>query len=306
MRRRTKIILVLGALLLLAVGWVVFKPEKEPVYQGKKLSQWILQTLPDPVTGSPPPPAELDAARIAIRTIGTEAIPMLLKWISYEEPIWIKEDPNPGDALLGYLDGQLGKLGRRTRTDNLALSWGAVKAFEILGPAAESASPALTGYFQEAKDFDLFRRTAAALTYIAPAATGPFLSSLLSKEDPRLREAAIFALRYTANRDTNFLNTIPGLIACLHETNRYIVSQAARALGNLNLSPEQVIPALTETALTQRRWARFYAIEALGHYGRQASNALPTLLQMLKNDDFLAQREATNAILKIDANALPK
>src|SRR4051812_14802182 len=74
--RRRKIIIGILALVVVEVLAVVFWPEEsEPVYKGKKLSEWVIRTGTSP---------ELFFNREALREIGTNGIPFHLKWIRYE------------------------------------------------------------------------------------------------------------------------------------------------------------------------------------------------------------------------------
>jgi len=63
-----------------------FRPEREPEYGGKKLSEWvdIFSTADTPNLY----PARTEAAE-AISRMGTNAIPFLVNWMSYDEPAWM-------------------------------------------------------------------------------------------------------------------------------------------------------------------------------------------------------------------------
>src|SRR4051794_39911375 len=64
--------------MFVAVALVVRSSQsKEPEYEGKKLSEWVL----DLNAGSSP-------SKNAIREIGTNALPYLLKWMRYDPPPW--------------------------------------------------------------------------------------------------------------------------------------------------------------------------------------------------------------------------
>jgi len=86
MRKRR---IYIGLLLLaVAIGAIVvcFRPEREPEYGGKKLSEWakIYSETFDFPNGS----QQTQQASEAIRHIGTNAIPYLAKWIAYNPPTW--------------------------------------------------------------------------------------------------------------------------------------------------------------------------------------------------------------------------
>ena len=135
---------------LVGIGVVAFWPgEREPVYQGKKLSEWLrayalaeaeLDRTADyglnSYRGDP-----WDTLRVpaeAVQHIGTNAVPFLLKWIQYEQPWWRKK------AYIYY-----SKLPSRMQTRSITWwIWGAepyarknraINAFRILGARADDA-----------------------------------------------------------------------------------------------------------------------------------------------------------------------
>jgi hypothetical protein len=79
MRRRGGY-LILGVLVLAGVLVALSKREREPEYGGKRLSEWVLALPPSPTGGTD--------AELALRSIGTNAVPFLLKWIDYEPAAW--------------------------------------------------------------------------------------------------------------------------------------------------------------------------------------------------------------------------
>jgi len=87
MRKRriylTLLLLAGAGLVGLIVVWVFRSGDgAEPVYKGKKLSQWVLELPPEPITYG------RSDAEVALREIGTNALPYLLKWIGYEPAPW--------------------------------------------------------------------------------------------------------------------------------------------------------------------------------------------------------------------------
>ncbi len=90
----------IAALVLATLGvllWILLSPgEREPVYQGKTLTYWLSDFWP----GRNPTPEKLEQDKLAVRQIGTNAIPILLKWISAkDDPVkqkmvtWISRHP---------------------------------------------------------------------------------------------------------------------------------------------------------------------------------------------------------------------
>ena len=121
------VLVTLGALL-----WIPSSPgEREPVYQGKTLTYWLSDFWP----GRNPTPEKVEQDKLAVRQIGTNAIPILLQWISAKDgPLkqkmvtWISRHPRVPFRLESDVDKNM-----------LALS-----GFGILGKSqAGHAVPAL-------------------------------------------------------------------------------------------------------------------------------------------------------------------
>jgi len=75
----------IAALVLAALGtvlWIALSPrEHEPVYQGKTLTYWLSDFWP----GRNPTRERVEQDKLAVRQIGTNAIPILLQWISAKD-----------------------------------------------------------------------------------------------------------------------------------------------------------------------------------------------------------------------------
>jgi hypothetical protein len=138
-KRRRKIILGILALIICGGLAALLWPEKEklePVYKGKKLSEWVVSFHP--------PPRFLyyeDEAERAINAIGTNAIPFYLEWLDYK--------PN----LLKRLSFDLAEMGKawlpftNFRDDfKVRRSVGAYLALIHLDEKAAPAIPTLLAY----------------------------------------------------------------------------------------------------------------------------------------------------------------
>jgi hypothetical protein len=122
--------LVLAA--LGAVVWSVFSPrEREPVYQGKTLTWWLSDFWP----GHSPTPDKVEQDKLAVRQMGTNAIPILLQWIS------AKDGPVKRRMVMWIYGNRWVPFRLESSVDKNML---AVSGFRILGRAqAGSAIPAL-------------------------------------------------------------------------------------------------------------------------------------------------------------------
>src|SRR5690349_11714645 len=100
MRRRRILLLFTGCALTAILATLLWPTEPEPYYRGKSLSEWLVQYH------NPATPADTRAAEIAVRQIGPDALPFLLKWI-HHEPLRLKA------RLLAAVERVPGLRGRR-------------------------------------------------------------------------------------------------------------------------------------------------------------------------------------------------
>jgi hypothetical protein len=98
--RRRRVIIVIAACILIGIGVLAFWPgEREPEYQGKKLSEWIF-IVGKNLTGADlaivgengnfdglKSAKALEGVR-AVRSIGTNALPCLVSWIANDQRAW--------------------------------------------------------------------------------------------------------------------------------------------------------------------------------------------------------------------------
>src|SRR5258708_7604582 len=101
--KKRRVIMVVGGCLVLAFAAVLLWPrEREPRYNGRALSEWLVRcdasvwpeemgnvssALPNEQTDKAASERQ-DEANNAVRRIGTKALPCLVKWISYHPPTW--------------------------------------------------------------------------------------------------------------------------------------------------------------------------------------------------------------------------
>lgn len=132
-RGRYALLFLLGCGLLALVVWAVWPRETEPEYQGRKLSEWLYLHTVVTAPGS-------EAAADAVRQIGTNGLPWMLRHISFEPGQWrqiVAKLPKPLDRAATWKDG----------------TWGracALRGFQILGPLARPAVPQLTDWANNA------------------------------------------------------------------------------------------------------------------------------------------------------------
>src|ERR1051326_2907366 len=140
MPRRKLILLFLGCTVVVGGIALLLTPNNEPRYNGRALSGWLDIYCS---SGSGVHTAfEIDEAADAVRHIGTNALPWLLRWLPYEYP----RRPSIMDVIIGKLpiSFQDSRLAMRLLTDQRARhSYMAQRGFELLGPKAKPVIPEL-------------------------------------------------------------------------------------------------------------------------------------------------------------------
>jgi hypothetical protein len=249
---------------------------KEPVYQGKRLSDWLLLYQHEPFHG---PPQDSKNAT-AVRAIGTNALPFLIEWIQYVEPPWRTHIKNVmvrstwGNSRLIFL---LARPGLRAAA--------AAHGFQLLGTNASSAVPELTRVMNcwrpESSELAM-----ASLAYLGKDALVPLLAVATNRNvHPYFRWHAVMLIGGMSYLSTNANSAIPPLIDCLQGPDAQLAAGAAETIGSLRLRSDLVVPALTRCLESTNIYLKQAAIESLGNFGQDARPAVPALLQVLRQPD---------------------
>lgn len=281
--RLKKIIAVLSLLVALIVTWSFFSND-EPTYNGYKLSKLVV--LCDRHSGSTP--AEQKMASRAISDLGTNVIPFLIKWM--------QEGPTTVSLYRKLASFEV----LHTRTYVFAMRAyrmeGSIRAFSALGTNGDYAVPQLNRLMLQTNSRGS-DRAAFALGYMQRESAVQALVTVLTNASvpDSLKETSAYALQFSG---TNAATAVAALIECLENKNPELAREAASTLGELQLYPDLVVPALLK--LTQRSdLSKAYALYALGEFGAQATNATATVLLALKDPDPGVRDYATNALKSI-------
>jgi hypothetical protein len=299
MRRRSLYLFLAGALLLVALTPLVI-PSREPRYQGRTLTSWLLQArtnqdLPDLLLVESAGPSTLGTpttrqAIQAIRQIGPRAVPELLDWIKRPNPL-MQEELHALHHLLPATPVQTQRIYNRADL--------AVLGFYVLGPRATTAVPELTSLMRDRAVSQQTREAAmAALAHLGPAGLNPLLNAFADPSQPTRRLAAYYigSMQYLG---TNASPAVPVLVNLLKDQEEQIATRAATALGDLAIEPSLTIPALTNALRDPRPFVRASAASALAHLGEQARPAIPALTEALSDPKLQVRAAATNALLLI-------
>lgn len=216
----------------------------------------------------------------AIRAIGTNAIPTLLRWIKRPEQglnaritNWVENDRIPFFVRL-----RLGSLIRQTyRPDQATL------VFRVLKEDANDAIPSLTQMLHSSQN--------SRWAVLALCAVGTDGVSSLQQEYPAIsdeihrvhRANIIHPLEHgiTPELEPQFA---PFLVRVMSEDSHASARMAAaRLLGKLTNSAAIVVPALTRALAHHDAGVRFGAASSLEQFGAAAASAIPSL-QVAVND----------------------
>jgi HEAT repeat protein len=266
------------AVILAGVGlwlsWFVLRDScQEPVYQGKKLSDWLEGCDKSHWVGT-----EWRESTEAVQHIGTNAIPTLLSKLRQKDSAVVMK-------LRSWATRQQFVRIRIRYVSAAAQNHKAAVGFEALGPAAKTAVPELIKIFEENISDDSEGETANSLGWIGPEAN-PAIPALL-----RGLTNATYYVRW---------QTVRALLQIHAEEN----PQAVLAFAKNNVEPDLVVPALAKSLSDPSALVRRTALNGLAGYRFESKPALPALVSCLNDVSSDVQEQAADilACLGTDAN----
>jgi len=192
---------------------VFSRPEREPEYGGKKLSEWV-----DGYRNSDGTPDEIDQA---IRQIGTNAIPYLLTWICYEPASWRFKIEARLHALR-FVNGDSVMQIRRAS--------GAIDAFIALGPEGKRAVPALVKLMNGPSNPHATSRIVTVLSVHGSEVLPAFRAILTNQQSAVALRLTVIRTLENENMRNNAKPAIPELVKLLADPNLEIRRTATNAL----------------------------------------------------------------------------
>lgn len=293
-RRRSRWVLMgIVVVGLVALG-ITLIADREPEYQGKPLSYWLEKLPLDP----PHDPPGIEA-QLAVRAIGTNALPYLLRAITSQDS-QVRKDLISLDDRISMIDLHLEPASKKVDQ--------AVAGFIALGEIAEPAVPELVALVHNEETFviagtllpylgragfdatvAMLRDTNAALRSVAALQLGwpiPVGTSSSASSD--------FAYRYRQRASV----AIPRLIDLLRDSDSGVVSAAVKTLGVLRIQRNDVIPALTNLAAdtTAPVSVRVQAVRSLARFGSDALPTVPLIETFTNADDVEFKRVSVSAL----------
>ena len=283
MKRRGMLLMLAAAL---GMGLVLRWPRGagDPVYEGKRLSQWLAETN----KWNKQRMLTKEAVE-AVNAIGTNAIPYLLSEFERGGPKWLE-------------DFKQGKFVSRTLKLRFQPKWvrwnKAISALAVLGPDAAPALPTLVRYLDDPER----GLTAAYLINRTQEARLPYLLKALSSTNPTVIR---YTIDYLYDRGNAAEPAIPRLIQLMDHPDEHVRARAIFVLRYFPSAAVSSVAALRRALSDSHTQVRRNAALALAGFSTVAKPAVPDLQKLLDDPDPSCALLASNALAKIDPSALP-
>jgi hypothetical protein len=290
-KKRGILVAVLLVALLGGLVWVLSRPA-EPVYQGKPVSGWLKETDVNAY------PADTNqAAFIAFREMGTNAIPALLKIIqSYDSPFdRMVLEPDRMQSLVHF---PLVEKWHQRASERSHLRWAATFALYAMGANAKPAFPALTNLLFHTNTHFF----SGALAGMGPEGVSALIAAL-TNQNADIRLSAATGLMW-GRSDLNLV--VPALIARLSDQDSGVHRTAVLVVGQLHAEPGLAVPALMKDFPGKDPELRSLILDALGRFETNGKAAVPLFLETLSDNDQAVRDDAAFALKHIDPAAAAK
>jgi HEAT repeat protein len=266
---------------LLIIAWIVaaISGAREPEYDGKKLTQW-LEELRRP---SSPSPLARTNAMIAIRQMGTNAVPYMVTMLRAKD--------SRLKAKCVDLLSRLRWVNIQFRDDYLRRE-DALRGLGVLGPDARAAIPDVAKLLDDRRHAQM----AAYTLHQIGTEAAPVLVQALNSTNTWARSQAAGFLGASGDAAS-----VPSLIAALKDSDFITKSRAAHALSRFPEQAEVIVPALIGCLDDPYDTFRMNAARALGSFGEKAKPAFPNLMKMVTSTNYQEGTTAAAVLMRIDA-----
>lgn len=305
--------LILSSICALGVVALLALSQREPSFEGRYLSDWIWT-----MNGAQAGP-EKEKARVVVRQLGSNSIPLLLKWLRREDrPSLTNRVDDLRHAIFYWLIRHkviANRPIRSLRDFNPSHSAMAMWALPELDHSGRTVViPTLIKMLGEKsrKPDQMPRAVGGAfmvLSKMAPESTAPLIEAL-SSHDPQVWALAAAAL---GEIGPDAKAAIPILEQSLKDKDPLIRVGAAGVIGKIGGDPNLFLPVVIQS-LTEIDWTRMdCALDILVLYKEHAKAAVPVLVGILDNTpnssnptNTIIRDQVINALRQIDPEALPK
>ncbi len=285
MSKRAGILIATVAVISAVTGtWLAWN--REPVYQGKSLTAWL-----EEIDYQQSPRDEKSSNAIeAVRQIGTDALPRLLKMLQARDSVFKL-------TAMKFLNRQKLLKIRIHGADHWKRR--ARRGLWALGPKAEPAIPILEQQFFSGNDD---QGSAAVLAAIGPAAL-PVFEKAMTNGNSQVRQGVLAF--WVA---TNYLHDAAPIIARMvkNDPDYGLRSWAAIVLAKTGQYEELVVPALLLGMKYPENDTRADSARALLHYPAKARDNLDAIRALANDSDPIVRYGAKDALSVLDPEAAKK
>jgi hypothetical protein len=277
-----------GLIVLLFIFRCCTRGDAGPSYDGRSLKEW-LEIYEDSAFVSPNS-STTRTAEAAVRKIGTNGVPAMLRWITYEPSPWRQF----GDRILVHTPVIVRHVFRDRRSDEL---YAARDGFEILGPAATPAASELAHIMRDPQ-----AQLACSLVIDALGAIGTNgLPFLLGEVEDTQAPGRWFAILRIARMQDKGIDVEQGASVLLQfvPSNGYFAGDAGYILVNLVEHSPSGLSMVVSNLDSTNKMTQLGAIEILGAAGGKADGCAPDLRKLLSSADYNVRSAASNALENI-------
>jgi hypothetical protein len=270
MRKRVQIAITVWVVAVVGmVVWQILRPqEREPVYQGRRLSIWLDRYVTDGSVIDVQPDPEVDEA---VRQISTNALPTLLRMLKTRDSKLKLELVRLGSSIMPEFV-RVPDFVRIPALPSYYPIWEAATAFHALGAKASNAVPLLIQVFRAKICLDSQRACVQALGWVGPAA----------------HEA------------------IPELLTAATNSDTRLRALAGETLGRIHAEPELVLPVLAKSLTDANSGVRMCAAYGLGSFAARARQEVAVLVPLLDDPEQGVREAAALALLRMDTELAAK
>lgn len=254
---------------------------REPMYQGKRLKEWLISAEQESNS------QVQEKCAKAVRAMGTNAIPTLLWMLQKKDsPMVLKVK----DFAKHYLHFSI------PGTPDSVLHSRALFGLWALETDARPALPVLVNLVTNQ---EIAFGITSVLGVTGPDAV-PALIGAMTNADQKVRTIAESGLRHYATSQEATL-AVPELVKRLKHPDDFVRAASANVLGEMHQQPCVVVPELTCLLVDNDTKVRESAVFALRKYGPSATSAIPALEKLLSehNPSIGSRAWASNTILAI-------
>lgn len=289
LKRNRNILLCIAAAVVLGVGLVWFQQTRPPTYNGRPLVEWLQKI--DYNNTEEPMNAESAEAVAAVRALGTNALPHLLRMLETQDsPLKLR--------LVDLARKQ--RLIRVRFTPAVLSHHYAGNGLRALGPQAEPAIPALTEHFFGPNEIraDIAAKVlgeigSAAFPILRPALTN-------ASTEVRLRALMAFAVQSSTNHADRVVPILKEVV--VNGPDDWMKLYAAVLLAKLGQEEDLVVPVLVKGMQRHRNDTRAEAINALLRFPARAREHIAIIRRLAQDTkDLVGKHVAEGALKQIEA-----